>query len=99
MPSNAPSAERPVRETNPAEGSATAVPLPGVRDRGALVRLPDADALAQVFRLKYGSEDQLGWGPRLRRSYGYDNPDDWYETLLSLLVVKDRDHGTFVRAK
>ncbi len=87
MPSNASSAERSERETPKAHGSATATTLPGVRDRGALVRLPDEDALAQVFRLKYGPEDQLGWGPRLRRAYGYDNPDDWYETLLSLLVV------------
>ena len=61
--------------------------MPGIRDRGALVRLPDERALQQVFRLKYGPEETLGWGPRLRRSYGYDNPDDWYETLLSLLVA------------
>ena len=63
-------------------------PLPGIRERGALVRMPDAQSLQEVFRLKYGTEDQLGWGPRLRRAYGYDNPDDWYETLLSLLVAE-----------
>lgn len=62
--------------------------LPGVRDRGALVRMPDAQSLREVFRLKYGADEQLGWGPRLRREFGYDNPDDWYETLLSLLVAE-----------
>jgi SAM-dependent methyltransferase len=60
----------------------------GIGAPGTLLRLPDAATLAQIFRLKYGPEDQLGWGPRLRRSYGYDNPDDWYESLLSLLVVR-----------
>ena len=41
-----------------------------------LVRLPDAPALRQMFHLRYGREAQLGWGPRLRRDYGYHTPDD-----------------------
>ncbi len=62
--------------------------VPGIADRGALVRMPDAQSLNEVFWLKYGDKEQLGWGPRLRLAYGYENPDDWYETLLSLLVAK-----------
>lgn len=54
----------------------------------ALVRLPTAADLAANFRLKYGSEPDLGWSPRLRQGYGYSTPDDWYEALLALLVAK-----------
>lgn len=52
-----------------------------------LVRLPDAAALRQMFHLRYGREDELGWGPRLRRDYGYHTPDDWYEALVAGLVA------------
>ena len=52
-----------------------------------LVRLPDAQALRQMFHLRYGAESQLGWGPRLRRLYGYDTPDDVYEALVAGLVA------------
>lgn len=52
-----------------------------------LVRLPDAAALRQMFHLRYGAEDQLGWGPRLRRSYGYYTPDDVYEALVAGTVA------------
>ncbi|MGE3171179.1 MAG: class I SAM-dependent methyltransferase [Planctomycetota bacterium] len=62
-------------------------PARAVAGPGALLRLPDAVTLRQVFELKYGGAADLGWGPRLRRSFGYDNPDDWYEALLSLLVA------------
>jgi SAM-dependent methyltransferase len=58
--------------------------VPGVpAARGPLLRLPDEHALRQVFELKYGPDERLGWGPRLRREYGYHNPDDWYEALLA----------------
>ena len=58
-----------------------------VATAGPLLRLPDASVLAQIFALKYGSDAQLGWGPRLRREHGYDNPDDWYEALLAGICV------------
>lgn len=61
----------------------TALPV----SRGPLLRLPDRVALQQVFALKYGPEDRLGWGPRLRRDYDYDSPDDVYEALLACLVA------------
>lgn len=53
-----------------------------------LVRLPDAGALRQMFHLRYGSADALGWGPRLRARYGYYTPDDVYEALLAGLIVE-----------
>lgn len=52
-----------------------------------LVRLPDAAALQQMFTLRYGPPERLGWGPRLRLAYDYHTPDDWYEALLAGLVV------------
>ena len=55
---------------------------------GPLLRLPDAATLRQVFHLKYGTETQLGWGPKLRRDHGYSTPDDVYEALLASLCVK-----------
>lgn len=52
-----------------------------------LLRLPDAAALRQMFHLRYGQEDRLGWGPRLRRAHGYHTPDDVYEALVAGLVA------------
>ncbi|MBM4062715.1 MAG: class I SAM-dependent methyltransferase [Planctomycetes bacterium] len=52
-----------------------------------LVRLPDDAALRQMFHVRYGPEERLGWGPRLRRSFGYYSPDDVYEALVAGLVV------------
>lgn len=52
-----------------------------------LVRLPDGPALRQMFRLRYGVDSQLGWGPRLRREHGYHTPDDVYEALVAGLVA------------
>lgn len=40
-----------------------------------------------MFHLRYGREERLGWGPRLRRAYGYDTPDDVYEALIAGLVA------------
>jgi 2-polyprenyl-3-methyl-5-hydroxy-6-metoxy-1,4-benzoquinol methylase len=48
--------------------------------------VPTEEQLSQVAELKYGSLDQAGWGPRLRRDFGYHTPDDWYEAVLSNLV-------------
>ncbi len=52
-----------------------------------LVRLPDRAALAQMFRLRYGEPDRLGWGPRLRLDYDYHTPDDWYEAFIAGLIA------------
>lgn len=39
-----------------------------------------------VWELKYGPDDRLGPGPRLRRQHGYNTPDDWYEAVVFELV-------------
>ena len=44
--------------------------------------------LEAVFHIKYGQTGKLGWGPRMRRAFGYFNPDDQYETLVARLVNK-----------
>lgn len=43
-------------------------------------------SIEQVRELKYGPAGSRGWGPRLRESFGYSTPDDWYEALLLDLV-------------
>lgn len=45
--------------------------------------------LMAVFDGKYRREPELGWGPRTRLSYGYFNPDDYYEALVAKLVRPD----------
>ena len=52
-----------------------------------LLRLPDATALRQMFHLRYGAKDRLGWGPRLRLDHAYFTPDDVYEALVAGLVA------------
>jgi SAM-dependent methyltransferase len=52
-----------------------------------LVRLPDTAALRQMFELRYGAADRLGWGSRLRRDHDYFTPDDVYEALIAGLVA------------
>lgn len=53
---------------------------------------PQQADLDAVFRLKYGDPDRperLGWGPRMRRRFGYASPDDHYEALVARLVGPD----------
>lgn len=45
--------------------------------------------LEEIFRMKYGPSDQLGWGPRIRKKFNHYNPDDQYEALVNRLVTKD----------
>ncbi len=42
--------------------------------------------LQQVFDLKYGQGQDVGWGPRLRLRFKYFNPDDYYEAMVAKLV-------------
>ena len=50
------------------------------------IRLPIIQELDEIFRLKYGEPDHAGWGPSMRLRFGYYNPDDHYEALVSRLV-------------
>ena len=49
---------------------------------------PSSD-LSSIMSLKYGARDGMGWGPKLRTRFGYNTPDDWYETLLFNTVTND----------
>ena len=42
--------------------------------------------VSDVAACKYGDLAEAGWGPRLRHSFGYFTPDDWYEAMVSSLV-------------
>ena len=56
----------------------------------ALFKISKKD-LYNVFLLKYGSHEKTGWGPRQRLQYGYYQPADYYESLITKLVA----HNTF----
>ena len=47
---------------------------------------PEQNELENVFELKYGS-GKLGWGPDMRRRFGYYSPEDYYEAMVSKLVT------------
>lgn len=53
---------------------------------GALPLAPTTAELMAVFDLKYRQEAQLGSGPKTRLGFGYFNPDDHYEAIVSKLL-------------
>jgi 2-polyprenyl-3-methyl-5-hydroxy-6-metoxy-1,4-benzoquinol methylase len=42
--------------------------------------------LSAVAQAKYGDLAEAGWGPRLRKRFGYYTPDDYYEAALNNLA-------------
>lgn len=44
------------------------------------------EELDETFHVKYGLNGVPGWGPRMRRAFGYFNPDDHYEALVAKLI-------------
>lgn len=53
----------------------------------------DARALSEgelksIFDSKFPRHKKLGWGPLLRRKYGYYSPDDHYEAMLTRLITE-----------
>jgi Methyltransferase domain len=48
--------------------------------------LPSAEQLARLSHAKFAAR-RLGWGPRLRKWFGYYTPDDVYEALVEQLVT------------
>ena len=49
------------------------------------------DTLTQVLDLKYGPVGDQNWGPRMRREFGYANPDDVYESVLFDLITQETE--------
>ena len=47
--------------------------------------------MQKLFELKYGSLDQMGWDPRLRRQFGHYNPDDYYEGVVEGHIDSDTE--------
>jgi SAM-dependent methyltransferase len=64
---------------------ATTLPAEPARSEG-VPRVERRD-LERIFALKYGGIEPPGWGPRMRRRFGYFTPDDHYEALVDQLVV------------
>ena len=48
--------------------------------------LPTRADLEAVFEQKYGSLEETGWGPRMRRRFDYFTPDDHYEAVVRQLI-------------
>jgi SAM-dependent methyltransferase len=48
---------------------------------------PTHDELLAIYKVKYYQEGEPGWSPRMRLSFGYFTPDDYYEALAARLVT------------
>ena len=46
-----------------------------------------SNGVNEIAAVKYGDYSTCGWGPKLRRSFGYFTPDDWYEGKVWDLVT------------
>jgi SAM-dependent methyltransferase len=68
--------------TTPPEAHGTAG-TPWARSMGSE---PTWGDLEEVFLLKHGDPATFGWGPRMRRRFGYFTPDEVYEALVGRLV-------------
>ena len=42
--------------------------------------------LLEIFHMKNGPEETLGWGPQMRLRFAYFTPDDWYEAVVNKLI-------------
>jgi len=49
--------------------------------------LPTATELEELFLQKYGPLEAAGWGPALRRRFGYFLPSDVYEAVIKKLAA------------
>jgi len=50
-----------------------------------------SEAQREVFRIKTGDNEPLGWSPRLREWFGYFTPDESYEAALLGLIDSQTD--------
>lgn len=49
------------------------------------------DDLMSIYDVKYYREGEPGWSPKMRLSFGYFTPDDYYEALVAKLVTPGCD--------
>ena len=47
---------------------------------------PSKEDLHTVYDEKYGNKQDIGWGPKLRSSFDYFTPDDYYEAVIMNLA-------------
>lgn len=47
------------------------------------------EELLEIFHKKNGNIEDLGWGPRIRRKFGYFTPHDIYEGIINKLVTTE----------
>jgi SAM-dependent methyltransferase len=47
---------------------------------------PTPEDLLALYKAKYYRMGEPGWGPRMRLSFGYFTPDDYYEALVTRLI-------------
>jgi len=48
----------------------------------------ELNQLKEIFENKYGRDPSaMGWGPRIRSRFAYFTPDDYYEAMVSRLVI------------
>jgi 2-polyprenyl-3-methyl-5-hydroxy-6-metoxy-1,4-benzoquinol methylase len=50
--------------------------------------VPAPEDLEKVFRVKYGSPENVGWSPRRRFRFGYYLPSDFYEAAVEKYVFE-----------
>lgn len=48
---------------------------------------PSIEELTRIYSVKYFRFGEPGWGPKMRLSFGYYTPDDYYEALVARLVT------------
>ena len=68
------------------QGPATAQTMTRAAPARALPLTPTTQELMAVFDIKYRQQPQLGLGPKTRLRFGYFNPDDHYEAIVSRLL-------------
>jgi SAM-dependent methyltransferase len=59
---------------------------PDILSSSAIVT--DGD-LKQVFDLRYGATNGVGWGPTMRKRFNYFTPDEYYEAIVNKLVTEN----------
>src|SRR5579871_4074481 len=59
----------------------------GIRRMSRIDLHPSREELETIWRQKYGEYAKAGLGPKRRLAFGYFTPDEYYEAIVSKLVV------------